>query len=79
MKSKKMSIVLNIEAVSELPVVKMLLGLGGAKTAPYKAILDGISYLKSESDGTQGTISLQLKDKDTNALKQIAELGKGII
>ena len=76
MKGKRGTLVLNVEAVCQLPAVKMLAGLGGAKYATLLNAIGQISYLKSESDGTSGFASLQLKDKDTNALKQIVELAK---
>lgn len=76
MKGKKGACVINIEAICQLPIIKMLGGLGGAKYTALLSVLDHVSYLKSETDGTVGLVSLQLKDKDTNALKQIVELTK---
>ena len=76
MKGKKGAFVINVEAVCQLPAFKMLAGLGGAKYAALLNAMEQISYLKSESDGTNGFASLQLKDRDTNALQQIVELAK---
>lgn len=76
MKGKKSSCVFNAEAISQLPIVKMLIALGSTRYASLFAFLDNISYLKSESDGKTVSVILQLKDRDSNALKQLAELGK---
>ena len=79
MKGKKAACIINAEAICQLPIVKMLAGLGGPKYAAAFAALDKVSYLKSESNGTAGTFSLQLKDKNTNALKQIVDLTKSAL
>lgn len=79
MKGKKASCVLNVEAICQLPIVKMLAGFGGSKNAVYFAALDNISYLKGESDGQTALISLQMKDQNSNALKQLAELCKAAL
>lgn len=79
MKGKKACFVLNVQAVSQLPIVKMLAGFGGPKYASLFTAVENISYLKSESDGEKTFVSLQLKNRDDNALKQIADLGKAAI
>lgn len=76
MKGKNGFAVIDMEAVCQLPIVKMLAGMGGSKYATVLTALEGISYLKSESSEAGNSVSLQLKDKDTNALKQIVELAK---
>ena len=79
MKGKSSFAVIDMEAVCQLPIVKMLAGMGGNKYATAFAAIDGISYLKSESSGETVSVSLQLKDKETNALKQIVELAKAAL
>lgn len=79
MKGKNSFAVIDMEAVCQLPIVKMLGGMGGNKYATVFAAIDGISYLKSESSGKTASVSLQLKDKETNALKQIVELAKAAL
>ena len=79
MKGKKTSCVFNVEAINQLPVVKMMGSLGGAGYAPLFAVLDDISYLKVESDGKTIFSSLQLQDRNSNALKQLVELGKAAV
>ena len=79
MKGKSSFAVIDMEAVCQLPIVKMLGSMGGNKYATVFAAIDGISYLKSESSGETVSVSLQLKDKETNALKQIVELAKAAL
>ena len=79
MKGKNGASVINVEAICQLPIVKMLVSMGGSKYATVLAALERIAYLKSENNATGNYISLQLKDKDTNALKQIVELAKTAI
>ena len=79
MKGKSSFAVIDMEAVCQLPIVKMLGSMGGNKYATVFAAIDGISYLKSESSGETVSVSLQLKDQDTNSLKQIIELAKAAL
>lgn len=76
MKGKKGFAVVNMEAICQLPIVKMLVGMGGSQYATILAALEHIDYMKSENNETGSYASIQLKDKDTNALKQIVELAK---
>lgn len=78
LKGKRSAFVINAEAVLELPIIKMLVGYGGNKQSMYYSWGNSISYLKATSDGEKANITLQLKDKDVNALKQIANFAKGI-
>ena len=76
MKGKKGFAVVNMEAICQLPIVKMLASMGGSQYATILAALEHIDYMKSENNETGSYASIQLKDKDTNALKQIVELAK---
>ncbi|MCD8091398.1 MAG: DUF4836 family protein [Bacteroides sp.] len=77
MKGKRMAFVINAEAVLGLPVVKMLVEFGGHQAATYYSLLDNISYLEVTGDSDKSVITLQLKDKNVNALKQIVDFAKG--
>ena len=79
MKGKNGFAVIDVEAVCQLPIVKMLSGMGDNKYAAVLTVLDHIAYLKSESSETGNYVTLQLKDQDTNALKQIVELAKAAL
>ena len=79
MKGKNGFAVIDVEAVCQLPIVKMLSGMGGNKYAAVLTVLDHIAYLKSESSEAGNYVTLQLKDQDTNALKQIVELAKAAL
>lgn len=79
LKGRHAVFVLNVEAISQMPFIKMLKGLAGAQYTPAFAAADRIAYLKSESDGQTGLVSLQLKDTDTNALEQLIGLLKAAL
>ncbi len=68
--------VVNVEEVVELPVMKMVAGLGGPKMLAIYNLAQEVSYVKADTDGRKGSLTVQLKQKDVNALKQAAELAK---
>lgn len=77
MKGKQMYAVINMNAILELPIVKMMVGFGGEEFAMYYSLASKISYLEASSEGNgKGEMNLYLKDKDTNALKQIVDFVK---
>lgn len=76
MKGKTTFMAVNTEAILELPVVKMLTGFGGEEVKMYVNLASKISYLSASSEGETSTVELCLKDKDTNALKQIVDFAK---
>ena len=76
MKGKRSAFVINAEEVLQLPVVKMLVEYGGAEYNMYYSLGNRISYLEATSDGDKATLTLQLKDKNVNALKQIVNFIK---
>lgn len=75
-KGKRSAIVINAEAILELPIVKMLVGYGGAEYNMYYSLGSNISYLEATSESDEAHITLQLKDKNVNALKQVANFVK---
>lgn len=76
LKGKRAAFVINAEAVLDLPVIKMLVGFGGREYATYFSLLGNISYLEASGDSEKSIITLQLKDKNVNALKQIVDFVK---
>lgn len=76
-KGKNAFFVINVEAILELPVVKMLVGFGGEEYQMYYNLASQVSYLEAYSDSNSiGTVELILKNKDVNALKQIVDFAK---
>lgn len=76
MKGKTTFMAVNTEAILDLPVVKMLTGFGGEEFKMYANLASKISYLSASSEGETSSVELCLKDKDTNALKQIVDFAK---
>lgn len=77
-KGEHSALIVNMEAVCQLPVMKMLSQYGRGKTAAYLSLCEKIAYLKIVGKGQTSTTTLQLEDKDTNALKQIVDAGKDL-
>lgn len=76
LKGNRMAFVINAEAVLDLPIVKMLAGLGGKEFSIYHSMLDNISHLKALGNEKEAIVTLQLKNEDDNALKQIVNFIK---
>ena len=77
MKGKNFFMVINMNAILELPVVKMMVGFGGEEYQMYYNLASQISYFEASSDGNNiANIDLILKNKDVNALKQIVDFAK---
>ncbi|MDE6347851.1 MAG: DUF4836 family protein [Bacteroides sp.] len=76
LKGKRTAFAINAEAVLDLPVVKMLVGFGGQEYSTYYSLLGNISYLEAVGNEDKATVTLQLKNKDVNALKQIVDFVK---
>lgn len=76
MKGKNAFIALNAGAALELPIVKMLVGFGGEEVKTYFNLASNVSYLSFSSEGETSEVDLCLKNKDTNALKQIIDFAK---
>lgn len=76
-KGKRQYMVVDVENILQLPVVKMLVGFGGRQMSTYYDAASRISFLEiTGEDGGKCTINLMLKDKESNAMKQIVDLGK---
>ena len=76
LKGKRTAFVINAEAILDLPIVKMLVGFGGQEYSTYYSLLGNISYLEAVGTEDKATVTLQLKNKDVNALKQIVDFIK---
>ncbi len=76
MKGKSTFVGINADAIFDLPVVKMLAGLGGPGAKTYLDMANKVSYLSMSANRETSEIILCLKDKDTNALKQVVEFVK---
>lgn len=79
MKGKMCFSVLNISELLELPMVKMLMALGGEEMKMYGDATANASVLTLSSDSEQSELKLVLKDQKTNALKQIVDFAKKFI
>ncbi|NCC10046.1 MAG: DUF4836 family protein [Bacteroidia bacterium] len=79
MKGKMCFSVLNISELLELPMVKMLVALGGEEMKMYSDATTNASALTLSSDNEQMEMKLVLKDQKTNALKQIVDFAKKFI
>ena len=77
MKGKNVFFVINMDAILDLPVVKMITGFGGEEYQTYYKLASQISYIEAFSDSEGKTESaILLKNKDVNALKQIVDFAK---
>ena len=77
MKGKNVFFVINMDAILDLPVVKMITGFGGEEYQTYYKLASQISYIEAFSDSEGKTeTAILLKNKDDNALKQIVDFAK---
>lgn len=77
MKGKTFFFVVNMGAILDLPVVKLMTGFGGEEYQTYYKLASEITYLEAYSEGNGLTeIDLCLKNKDTNSLKQIVDFAR---
>ena len=70
---QRFATVINAEAIFALPIVKMATDLLTPKYRAMVTAAENISYLRMSSEGKTGLFVLQLKDRETNALKQIVD------
>lgn len=76
-KGKNGYVVIDAEAILNLPLVKMAMSFGGEEAAMYMDAASRFSYLEVYGiDSRVGEFNLYLTDKNTNALKQFVDLGK---
>lgn len=75
-KGENAAVIINVDAIRQLPAVQMLAQYGGKEITVYLNLAEKISYLKMTGNAEKSNITLQLKDKNVNSLKQIVELIK---
>jgi hypothetical protein len=68
--------VINMENIFNLPMVKFLTSSREGMYGAYMDVASSISYLEIAGKGSKGEINLCFKDRETNALKQIADIMK---
>lgn len=73
-KGKNIAFVINIEAICSLPVVKMLAQFGGQEAATALSLCENVTYLEITGNTQKANISLKMKDKNVNSLKQIVNM-----
>ena len=73
---QRFATVINTEAVFALPIVKLATGFLSPKYRAMVTAAENISYVRMSSEGKTGLFVLQLKDRETNALKQIVDFIK---
>lgn len=79
MKGKFQYAVVDIKSILALPVVQLVAMMGGQEAAMYLNVASKVSSLEIVGNGnSQSDINLWLVDRETNALKQIVDLGKQI-
>lgn len=76
MKDKEFFMSLNIEAILDLPLIKMILGSGNEEINMYNTLASKISYASMSIQDEVFKVDLCLKDKEVNALKQIILFAK---
>ncbi len=75
-KGKNLAFVVNTDAVLNLPIIKTMKEYGGAEYATYYNLANKTAYIELLSDNNKTEITLQLKNKKENALKQIVNFVK---
>lgn len=77
MKGKNLFAVINIEAILELPIIKMMLNFSGEEIKMYHSLVSEIAYIEASNEsGGKNEITFILKNKEVNALKQIVNFAK---
>lgn len=76
LKGKNIAGVINAEALSELPLIKTMSVYGGQEYQSYYTLARKVAYLAITVEGRQSEITLQLQNKNENALKQVVKMIK---
>lgn len=74
-KGKSHYLAIDLEAISQLPLVKMMVGFNKQAATAYD-VVSRFSYLEVAGDNNKNEINLYMRDKDTNSLKQIVDVAK---
>ncbi|MCI1683177.1 MAG: DUF4836 family protein [Bacteroides sp.] len=75
-KGKRAVLIINMESVLNIPFVKVMVAYGGPEYTAYHSLANKIAYIKTSIDSQNIEMTLQLKNKDINALKQIVDFIK---
>lgn len=76
-KGERMVLIINMEPILNIPFVKMMAAYGKPEYTAYHALASKMTYIKTSIDDQNIEMTLQLKNKDINALKQIVDFIKG--
>lgn len=76
-KGKKMAYVIDFNALSQLPIMQMVLKSGNAKMTAMGTVLNNADNMSLTYDD-EFTLTIQMKDTKTNFLKQMTRLAKEI-
>ena len=79
LKGKHIAFIANAESLFDLPLVKMAIGFLSPERQTYVKMAQNISYISMGADTEYGQISIVLKDKNANALKQVVDFIKTFI
>lgn len=79
LKGQHIAFIANAEALFDLPLIRMAIGFLSPEHQIYIKMAQNISYINIGADSEYGKLSLALKDKDTNALKQLTDFIKTFI
>ena len=73
------AIIVNAKAVFDMPLVRMAIGFLSPEYRTYANMAENISYIGLSGQSDSGQLFLVLKDKNTNALKQLLNFIKTFI
>ena len=76
MKGNPLYMAINAEAIADLPLVKMIISFNSKEAQTLSGLLAGTSHLSVSFERETSDITLHLKNKNDNALKQIVEFAK---
>ncbi len=80
LRGKNFFLIINIGSILELPMIKMVASMGGEEYQMYYHFASMIDYFEmSNAIDNVSEMKLILKDKDTNALKQMIDFARQFI
>ena len=79
LKEQHVAFIVNAEAILDMPLVKMATGFLSPEHRTYVSMAEHIAYIGLIGQLDTGKLVLELKDKDSNALKQLVDFIKTFI
>ena len=79
LKGQHVAFIVNAEAILDMPLVKMATGFLSPENRTYVSMAEHIAYIGLIGQLDTGKLVLELKDKDSNALKQLVDFIKTFI